>query len=44
MKNATDVVIETHGLSKVYKNMQAPKSLDWKVAQHSVFSFLVNRR
>jgi ABC-2 type transport system ATP-binding protein len=40
MKNTNDLVIETHGLSKVYKNVQALKSLDLKVAQHSIFGFL----
>ena len=34
------LVIETHGLSKAYKNVQALKSLDLKVAQHSIFGFL----
>jgi ABC-2 type transport system ATP-binding protein len=40
MKNNDDLVIETHGLSKAYKNVQALKSLDLKVAQHSIFGFL----
>jgi len=40
MENTTDLVIETHGLSKAYKNVQALKSLDLKVAQHSIFGFL----
>jgi ABC-2 type transport system ATP-binding protein len=40
MKNTTDLVIETHGLSKSYKKVQALKSLDLKVAQHSIFGFL----
>jgi ABC-2 type transport system ATP-binding protein len=40
MKNNSDLVIETHSLSKVYKNVQALKSLDLKVAQHSIFGFL----
>jgi ABC-2 type transport system ATP-binding protein len=34
------LVIETHGLSKAYKNVTALKSLDLKVAQHSIFGFL----
>jgi ABC-2 type transport system ATP-binding protein len=34
------LVIETHGLSKAYKNVQALKSLDLKVARHSIFGFL----
>jgi ABC-2 type transport system ATP-binding protein len=40
MKNTNVLVIETHGLSKAYKNVQALKSLDLKVAQHSIFGFL----
>ena len=40
MKNTSDLVIETHGLSKAYKNVQALKSLDLKVAKHSIFGFL----
>lgn len=40
MGNKNDLVIETHGLSKIYKNVQALKSLDLKVAQHSIFGFL----
>ncbi len=44
MKKLNNLLIETHGLSKSYKNMQTPKSLDLKVAQHSIFSFLVKRR
>lgn len=40
MVNNSDLVIETHGLSKVYKKVQALKSLDLKVAQHSIFGFL----
>ncbi len=40
MKNNNDLVIETHGLSKVYKNVQALKSLELKVAKHSIFGFL----
>ncbi len=40
MENNNDLVIETHGLSKAYKNVQALKSLDLKVAQHSIFGFL----
>jgi len=33
-------VIETHELSKTYKNAQALKSLDLKVHQNSIFGFL----
>jgi ABC-2 type transport system ATP-binding protein len=40
MKNNDGLVIETHGLSKGYKNVTALKSLDLKVAQHSIFGFL----
>jgi ABC-2 type transport system ATP-binding protein len=40
MTNTNQMVIETHGLSKAYKNVQALKSLDLKVAQHSIFGFL----
>lgn len=40
MINTSDLVIETHQLSKAYKNVQALKSLDLKVAQHSIFGFL----
>jgi ABC-2 type transport system ATP-binding protein len=40
MKTNNDLVIETHSLSKAYKNVQALMSLDLKVAQHSIFGFL----
>jgi len=40
MKNSNGQVIETHGLSKAYKNVVALKSLDLKVAKHSIFGFL----
>jgi ABC-2 type transport system ATP-binding protein len=40
MKKTDDLVIETHSLSKTYKNVTALKSLDLKVAQHSIFGFL----
>lgn len=40
METNNALVIETHGLSKSYKNVQALKSLDLKVAQHSIFGFL----
>jgi len=33
-------VIETHGLSKSYKNIQALSSLDLKVSHNSIFGFL----
>jgi len=33
-------VIETHGLSKTYKNLQALSALDLKVHQNSIFGFL----
>jgi ABC-2 type transport system ATP-binding protein len=40
MNTNYDLVIETHGLSKAYKNVQALKSLELKVAKHSIFGFL----
>jgi ABC-2 type transport system ATP-binding protein len=40
MDNTNVLVIETHALSKAYKNVQALKSLDLKVPQHSIFGFL----
>ena len=40
MKKMNDLVIETNSLSKAYKNVTALKSLDLKVAQHSIFGFL----
>ena len=36
----TENVIETHGLSKSYKGVQALKSLDLQVQQHSICGFL----
>jgi ABC-2 type transport system ATP-binding protein len=40
MENNNDLVIETHSLGKSYKNVTALKSLDLKVARHSIFGFL----
>jgi ABC-2 type transport system ATP-binding protein len=40
MYKNNDLVIETHGLSKTFKNVQALKSLDLNVARHSIFGFL----
>ncbi len=40
MEKNSPLVIETYGLSKTYKNVQALKSLDLKVQQHSIFGFL----
>src|SRR4030042_3691174 len=40
MSQTNPYVIETHGLSKIYKNVQALKSLDIKVHQNSIFGFL----
>ena len=40
MDKIENLVIETHGLSKTYKNVQALKSLDLRVAKHSIFGFL----
>ncbi|HSD85367.1 MAG TPA: ABC transporter ATP-binding protein [Anaerolineae bacterium] len=37
---ATDLVIETHGLSKAYKDIAALKSLDLTVSKNSIFGFL----
>jgi ABC-2 type transport system ATP-binding protein len=37
---STSFVIETHELSKTYKNVQALRSLDLKVQQNSIFGFL----
>ena len=36
----TENVIETHGLSKTYKGVQALKPLDLQVQEHSIFGFL----
>ena len=40
MSQTNPYVIETHGLSKIYKNVQALKSLDIKVRKNSIFGFL----
>jgi ABC-2 type transport system ATP-binding protein len=40
MEKNNNLVIDTYGLSKTYKNVQALKSLDLKVARHSIFGFL----
>ncbi len=40
MESNNPLVIETHALSKAYKSMQAVKSLDLRVQQHSIFGFL----
>ena len=40
MNMPTPCVIETNGLSKIYKNIQALQSLDLKVQQNSIFGFL----
>ena len=40
MIQANPYVIETHGLSKTYKNIHALSSLDLKVHQNSIFGFL----
>ncbi len=37
---ATDLVIETHGLGKTYKEITALKSLDLTVSKNSIFGFL----
>jgi ABC-2 type transport system ATP-binding protein len=40
MEALTDPVIETHGLTKTYKGVQALKSLDLQVQEHSICGFL----
>jgi ABC-2 type transport system ATP-binding protein len=40
MSSIENLVIETHDLGKAYKNVVALKSLDLKVAKHSIFGFL----
>ena len=40
MKNSIPPVIETHGLTKTYKGVQALKSLDLQVQHNSIFGFL----
>jgi ABC-2 type transport system ATP-binding protein len=40
MNISTPYVIETQGLSKTYKKVQALRSLDLKVQQNSIFGFL----
>jgi ABC-2 type transport system ATP-binding protein len=40
MNQLDQFVIETHGLSKNYKSLQALKSLDLKVHHNSIFGFL----
>jgi len=40
MEPTSSLVIETRNLSKAYKGVQALKSLDLKVSQHSIFGFL----
>jgi ABC-2 type transport system ATP-binding protein len=40
MDTTAPLVIETHALSKTYKNVQALRSLDLKVHQNSIFGFL----
>jgi len=44
MIQSPQFVIETQGLSKNYKNLQALKSLDLKVHQNSIFGFLGHKR
>jgi ABC-2 type transport system ATP-binding protein len=38
--DTSNFVIETHGLSKSYKGVQALKSLDLQVQQHTICGFL----
>ncbi len=40
MSLSSQFVIETHGLSKMYKNIQALNALDLKVRHNSIFGFL----
>jgi ABC-2 type transport system ATP-binding protein len=40
MTSSTPFVIETHGLTKTYKGVQALKPLDLQVRQHSICGFL----
>jgi ABC-2 type transport system ATP-binding protein len=40
MSISSSYVIETHGLSKTYKDIQALKTLDLKVQHNSIFGFL----
>jgi ABC-2 type transport system ATP-binding protein len=40
MNSHNSLVIETHNLSKAYKEVQALKDLNLKVQQHSIFGFL----
>jgi ABC-2 type transport system ATP-binding protein len=40
MSSDNSLVIETHTLTKTYKGVQALKSLDLKVREHSIFGFL----
>ena len=40
MAQANPYVIETHGLSKTYKKLQALTRLDLRVHQNSIFGFL----
>lgn len=40
MESSTPLVIETQGLSKAYKGVQALKALNLQVRQHSIFGFL----
>ena len=40
MSQTQPYVIETHNLSKTYKNIRALNALDLKVHQNSIFGFL----
>src|SRR4030065_477896 len=40
MDTSNSIVIETHNLSKVYKEAQALKDLNLTVKEHSIFGFL----
>jgi ABC-2 type transport system ATP-binding protein len=40
VRQSNDIVIQTNGLSKLYKNVRALKSLDLTVKKNSIFGFL----
>ncbi len=40
MNPSNNLVISTHGLSKIYQGVNALQALDLHVARHSIFGFL----
>jgi ABC-type phosphate transport system ATPase subunit len=40
MNISSSYIIETHAMSKIYKNVHALRSLDLRVQQNSIFGFL----